>query len=130
MQALPRRGFAGITAPMKKTILVICAFALLAGCTTGSKVTFNRGTAAVQTASRSEPIFYNGKTYQLDYNYLEGQGAFDMKVSGLSPKQQQDAVNIATSGLSYFACPDGQRGKLMGMPVYVGKKWTAYAKCG
>jgi hypothetical protein len=115
---------------MKKTTLVICAFALLAGCTTGSKVTFNRGTATVQTASRSEPIFYNGKTYQLDYKYIEGQGAFDMKVSGLSPKQQQDAMNIATSGLSYFACPDGQRGKIMGLPIYVGKKWTAYAKCG
>ena len=129
MQALPRRGFAGITAPMK-IALVICAFALLAGCTTGSKVTFNRGTATVQTAARSEPIFYNGKTYQLDYNYLEGQGAFDMKVSGLSPKQQQDAMNIATSGLSYFACPNGQHGKLIGMPIYVGKKWTAYAKCG
>ncbi len=113
-----------------KTIMVICGFALLAGCTTGSKVTINRGTATVQTASRSEPIFYNGKTYQLDYNYVEGQGAFDMRVSGLSPRQQQDAVDIATSGLSYFACPDGQRGKLMGMPVYVGKKWTAYAKCG
>ena len=72
----------------------------------------------------------NGKTYQLDYNYIEGQGAFDMKVSGLSPKQQQDAVNIATSGLSYFACPDGKRGKIMGLPIYVGKKWTAYAQCG
>jgi type IV pilus biogenesis protein CpaD/CtpE len=129
MQALPRRGFAGITAPMK-IALVICALALLAGCTTGSKVTFNQGPASVQTASRSEPIFYNGKTYQLDYNFIEGQGAFDMKVSGLSPKQQQDAVNIATSGLSYFACPDGQRGKLIGMPIYVSKKWTAYAKCG
>src|SRR5215208_714132 len=126
MQALPRRGFTGITAPMK-IALVICAFALLAGCTTGSKVTFNRGTASVQTAARSEPIFYNGKTYQLDYNYIEGQGAFDMKMSGLSPKQQQDAMNIATSGLSYFACPDGQRGKLIGMPIYVSKKWTAYA---
>lgn len=115
---------------MKKIAQVICCFALLAGCTTGSQVTINKGPTTVQTLSRSEPIFYNGKTYHLDYNYIEGKGAFDMKVSGLGPKQQQDAVNIATSALSYFACPDGQRGKLMGMPVYVGKKWTAYAKCG
>ena len=107
---------------MKKIALVICGFALLAGCTTGSKVTFNRGAATVQTASRSEPIFYNGKTYQLDYNYIEGKAAFDMKVSGLGPKQQQDAMNISTAALSYFACPDGQRGKLIGMPIYVGKK--------
>ena len=114
---------------MKKIALVICALVMLAACSS-SKMKINRTTATVQTASRSEPIFYNGKTYQLDYNYIDGQGAFDMKVSGLGPKQQQDAMNIATSGLSYFACPDGQRGKLMGMPVYVGKKWTAYAKCG
>lgn len=114
---------------MKEIALVICALVLLGACSS-SKVKINRATATVQTASRSEPVFYNGKTYQLDYNYIEGQGAFDMEVSGLSPKQQQDAVNIATSGLSYFACPDGQRGKLMGMPVYVGKKWTAYARCG
>jgi hypothetical protein len=129
MQALPRRGFTGITAPMKKIALVICCFVLLGACGS-SKVKINKGPATVQTASRSEPIFYNGKTYQLDYHYLEGQGAFDMKVSGLSPKQQQDAMNIATSALSYFACPDGQRGKLIGMPIYVSKKWTAYAKCG
>jgi len=115
---------------MKEIVAVICCFALLAGCTTGSKVNFYRTPATVQTTSRSEPIFYNGKTYQLDYNYIEGKGAFDMKVSGLGPRQQQDAMNIATSALSYFACPDGQRGKIMGLPIYVGKKWTAYGKCG
>ena len=114
---------------MKEIAPVICCIALLGACSS-SNVKINRTTATVQTTSRSEPIFYNGKTYQLDYNYIEGQGAFDMKVSGLSPKQQQDAVNIATSALSYFACPDGQRGKIMGLPIYVGKKWTAYGKCG
>jgi hypothetical protein len=99
-----------------KEIAVICSFALLGACSS-SNVKINRTTATVQTTSRSEPIFYNGKTY-------------DMKVSGLSPKQQQDAVNIATSALSYFACPDGQRGKIIGLPIYVGKKWTAYGRCG
>jgi hypothetical protein len=61
---------------MKKIALVICCFALLGACGS-SKVKINKGPATVQTASRSEPIFYNGKTYQLDYNYIEGQGAFD-----------------------------------------------------
>ena len=112
-----------------KEIAVICCLALLGACSS-SNVKINRTTATVQTTSRSEPIFYNGKTYQLDYNYIEGQGAFDMKVSGLKPQQQQDAVNIATSALSYFACPDGQRGKIIGLPIYVGKKWTAYGRCG
>jgi hypothetical protein len=53
-----------------------------------------------------------------------------MKVSGLSPRQQQDATNIAISSLGYFACPDGQRGKIRGMPIYVDGKWSLLAKCG
>ena len=113
---------------MKKIALVICALALLGACTS-SKVNINRD-ATVQTKSRSEPIFYNGKTYQLDYTYSEAQGTFDMKVSGLSPRQQQDATNIAISSLGYFACPDGQRGKIRGMPIYVDGKWSLLAKCG
>jgi hypothetical protein len=114
--------------PMKEIALVICGLALLGGCST-SKVNINRTSAMVQTAPRSEPIHYNGKTYQLDYVYVDGKGAFDMKVTGLGPKQEQDALNITTSALSYFACPDGQRGKIMGLPIYVGRKWTVYAKC-
>ena len=115
---------------MQKLILMICCAALLGACGSKSKVNINRTSQTVQTKSRSEPIFYNGKTYQLDYTYAEGQGAFDMKVSGLGPKQQQDAVNIATSSLAYFACPDGQRGRIIGQPNYAGDKWTIQAKCG
>ena len=113
---------------MKNIALVICALALLGACTS-SKVSFNKTSQTVQTTSRSEPIYYNGKTYQLDYVYIEGKGAFDMKVSGLGPKQQQDAMNITTSALGYFACPDGLRGRVMGLPIYVERKWTIYAKC-
>ena len=115
---------------MKNVGLVICAIALLSGCAAKPDISVNRGPATVQTKSRSEPIFYNGKTYQLDYTYTEAQGLFDIKISGLSPKQQQDAINIAISSLGYFACPDGQRGKIKGMPIYVDKKWTLLARCG
>ena len=115
---------------MQKLIVLTCSLVILGACTSKSKVNINRTSQTVQTKSRSEPIFYNGKTYQLDYTYGEGQGAFDMRVSGLGPKQQQDAVNIATSSLGYFACPDGQRGKIIGAPNYVDDRWTIQAKCG
>ena len=115
---------------MQKIMIIACSIILLGGCASKSRVNINRISQTVQTKSRSEPIFYNGKTYQLDYTYAEGQGAFDMKVSGLGPKQQQDAVNITTSSLAYFACPDGQRGKIIGQPTYVGDRWTIQAKCG
>lgn len=84
---------------------------------------------APPVAARSEPIFYNGKTYHLDFRPTTG-GVYDMAVSGMSPKQQKDAVAVATSSLAYFACPDGQRGKLQGTPAYADAKWRMQAKCG
>lgn len=114
---------------MQKLTVLICASAFLVACGSSSKVRFNRGAQTVQTNSRSEPIFYNGKTYQMDYTYSEAKGAFAMRVSGLGPKQHQDAVNIATSSLSYFACPDGQRGRIIGQPLYVDRKWSLYVSC-
>ncbi len=104
--------------------------AALAACAEKAKVNITRAAPQVQTKSRSEPIFYNGKTYQLDYVFNEGQSAFDMKVSGLGPKQSKDAVNIATSALAYYACPSGQRGRLQGSPAYAAGKWDLQAKCG
>jgi hypothetical protein len=116
---------------MKNVGLVICVATLLAGCVTKPDVSVNRGPATVQTGTRSEPVYYNGKTYHLDYTYTPAQGGvFDMKISGLSPKQQQDAMNIAISSLGYFACPDGQRGKIRGLPIYVDRKWNLFAQCG
>ena len=79
--------------------------------------------------SRSEPIFYNGKTYHLDFSSMGG-GTFDMAVSGMGPKQRQDAVAVATSSLGYFACPEGQRGKLQNEPAYADTKWRMQARCG
>jgi hypothetical protein len=80
-------------------------------------------------ASRSEPIFYNGKTYRLDFSPAGG-GLYNMAVSGMGPKQQKDAVAVATSSLAYFACPDGQRGKLKTNPAYTDSKWRMQARCG
>ena len=130
MPDLPRRDITGIRSAMKKLILIGSGLALLAACTTKSKIEITHVAPSVQTKSRSEPIFYNGKNYQLDYSFNESQRVFDMNVSGLGPKQQKDATNIATSSLAYYACPDGQRGRLIGAPTYIGGKWALQAKCG
>lgn len=110
--------------------LACCCAALLAGCKQSStvRVTADAPPAPV-AASRSEPIFYNGKTYHLDFA-PGGGGIYNMAVSGMGPKQQKDAVNVATSSLSYFACPDGHRGKLSSEPAYADAKWRMQAKCG
>jgi hypothetical protein len=53
-----------------------------------------------------------------------------MTVSGMTAKQQKDAEAVATSSLGYFACPEGQRGKLQNKPSFASAKWRMQAKCG
>lgn len=103
----------------------------LAACKTQStvRVTNEKPVAAVPQ-SRSEPIFYNGRTYQLDFRPASAAGAYDMTVGGMSAKQQKDAVAVATSSLGYYACPDGQRGKLTVEPSYSAATWRMQARCG
>jgi hypothetical protein len=114
---------------MNRLILLVAVSAALTGCKSASTVRITNDKPAVQTAPRSEPIFYNGKTYQLNFS-TSGGGLFDMAVSGMGPKQQKDAVAVATSSLGYYACPDGQRGKLQNEPAYRDAKWRMQAKCG
>lgn len=131
MAALPRRVVRGIRCRMFKSFILIFAVTLMiAGCG-GPKARITKGTAqGVETKSRSEPIFYNGKTYRLDYSYSQSVSLFDMKVSGMGPKQRNDAVAVATSSLRYFACPDSQKGQLVGDAAYEDKAWNMQARCG
>lgn len=111
-------------------IMILLLAVAVAGCDAGSGARITRDKpAAAPVAARSEPIFYNGKTYKLDFGPAGG-GVYDMAVSGMTPKQQKDAVAVATSSLAYFACPDGQRGKLTQNPVYAESKWRMKARCG
>jgi len=114
-----------------KSVYVIAATALLlAGCKTSNNITINQHSGGqVQATSRSEPVFYNGKTYQLDYIYTKSSRAFDMRVSGMGPKQQKDAEAVATSGLRYFACPDGQKSEMIGAASYASGVWSVQAQC-
>ena len=111
---------------------LLAAF-LLAGCSQPKEVDISRGSQKVQTASRTEPIFYNGKHYNLRYSYNESISAFDMKVNGttatMKAADQKDAEAIATSALRHFACPDGQRGRLSSTPKYSSGTWSMQARC-
>ena len=109
--------------------ILIAALALAACSQPDVRVTHDKPASQVVMTPRSEPIFYNGKTYRLDFS-PKGPNLFEMSVGGMGPSQQKDAVAVATSSLGYFACPDGQKGKLQAKPVYSGGKWRMQAKCG
>lgn len=110
-------------------LILVTAVGLAACSQPDVRVTHSKPAPQVVMTPRSEPIFYNGKTYRLDFS-PKGPNLFDMSVSGMGPSQQKDAVAVATSSLGYFACPEGQKGKLQANPVYAGGKWRMQARCG
>jgi hypothetical protein len=115
--------------------LLVCVSLVLAACSKAGNIDINSGgPRTVQTQARSEPIFYNGKHYALAYSYNNAMKAFDVKVSGttapMRSDSQKDAVNIVSSSLAYYACPDGQRGQMVGTPRFNGGVWALQAKCG
>lgn len=83
---------------------------------------------APRPVARSEPVFYNGKTYQMNMTPQAG-GVFDMAVNGMTGDQQKDAVAVATSSLRYFGCVEGKTGKLASAPSYVDGSWKMSARC-
>ena len=110
-------------------IFLLSTMALMA-CSNQPKVEITHNSGAVQTQSRSEPVFYNGKTYRLDYSFNNSTQAFDLRVSGMGAKQQKDAGDLASSALGHFACPTNRRAQLLNAPSYAGGVWAMAAKCG
>jgi len=84
--------------------------------------------AVVQAQSKSEPVFYNGKVYQIDFA-PDPAGGYAMSVSGMSASQQKDAVAVSTSSLRQFACKEKQSSKLLTQPTYSDSKWRMTAHC-
>jgi hypothetical protein len=109
---------------------VLVSALALAACSNQPKVEITHNSGAVQTQSRSEPVFYNGKTYNLDYTFNNTTQAFDLRVSGMGSKQQKDAGDLASSALGHFACPTNRRAQLLSTPSYAGGVWAMAAKCG
>jgi hypothetical protein len=118
---------------MKNLLLIVTVFCL-AACMqkdNGVRVSSQKLAAkavAPKAVARSEPVFYNGKTYQMNMQPGPG-GIFDLAVSGMSAGQQKDAVAVATSSLRYFGCVEGKTGKLTNTPSYVDGSWKMSARC-
>jgi hypothetical protein len=83
----------------------------------------------VAIASRSEPVFYNGKTYQVNIAPLAS-GTYTVAIAGMSAGQQKDATGLSTSAFHHFTCKDSQKTNILTKPAYAGGQWALTAKCG
>ncbi len=119
---------------MNHIVKLVPVAIILAGCsqsTSGVRITQEAAQASptvVQAAPKSEPVFYNGKVYQINFA-PDPAGGYAMAVSGMSAAQQKDAVAVSTSSLRQFACREKQSGKLLTQPIYSENKWRMTAHC-
>ena len=107
---------------------------ILAGCsqqTSGVRITQSAPApvaAIVKAGPRSEPVFYNGKIYQVGFA-ADPTGGYAFSISGMTAAQQKDAVAVSTSSLRQFACTEKQSGKLLNQPQYTESKWRMSVHC-
>ena len=121
---------------MIRKLLLASAAMVLAGCAENKSninVVSGASTQKVQTVARSEPVFFNGHRYQIDYSYNQSMRAFDVRIKGTSrtmkAADRKSAVEIATSAVRHFACPKGTTGALAGDPSFASGTWELQARC-
>jgi hypothetical protein len=80
-------------------------------------------------AARSEPVFYNGKTYKLNMNPTE-RGIYSVEVIGMSAAQQKEAKAFTTSAFHHYNCKDSQRSHFITQPAFQNGTWQMQMSCG
>lgn len=65
-----------------------------------------------------EPLFYNGKTYQVSMQHMVAQKVFNVNVSapgrrlGKTSGDEHIVSEVGRNAVNHFACPDGQRAQV------------------
>jgi hypothetical protein len=78
--------------------------------------------------ARSEPVFYNGKTYRLNFA-PDSEGGYAVAIIGMNAGQQKDARAFTSTAFHHFNCKDSQKTKFLASPTFVGGKWQSRTTC-
>jgi len=84
--------------------------------------------ATTALKAKTEPVFYNGKTYKVSLAPVAG-GNSAVNIAGMSAAQAKDANALATSALFHFACKDTQKAVLQSPPQFSDDVWHAQGHC-
>ena len=128
-------------APMSRFVIIalaIFSMGLLAGCKTGDGGAGSvYGANATNGVAHTEPVHFNGQRYSVTFQYKSSLSGYDVTV--LRQKRplkntkgdRSSAVEVATSSVSHFACPNGQRAKTVpGSVAFTApKSWSLKARC-
>ncbi|MGI9371545.1 MAG: hypothetical protein ACR2OJ_03545 [Hyphomicrobiales bacterium] len=86
---------------------------------------------------RTETVRYNKRDYIVSFKYDQGSALYNVNVKRPSrpmssnAKDKDNAVQVASSTVSYYSCPKGYRGRLVpGTASYrSNKSWQLAARC-
>jgi hypothetical protein len=86
----------------------------------------------------TEPLYYNGKTYQVRMQHRVSDGIFLVNVSapgrrlGTTPGDGEIVSEVGRNAVNHFACPDSQRARVQpgsARPA-ANQGWDMRVKCG
>lgn len=94
------------------------------------------GLVPTDGTSHSEPVVYNGERYEVTFRFKQALNGYDLSVTRRKPglkqsdKDRDDAFQVATSALTHFACPNGQKAQMIdGSQAYAKRVWRTSARC-
>ena len=87
--------------------------------------------------THTEPVFYNGKHYNMQFRFAAAQNLYDVNIAGRGgralggkPGDERIISEVAASALGHFTCARGQKGRVIpGTVRHTGKSWNLKARC-
>lgn len=117
---------------MNRIALIAALIALTACSQSPSAVRITQSEPDVKPQSvvkaRTEPVFYNGKTYQVAIT-PDASGNTRISIAGMSEKQAKDATGLGSSAFQHFSCRESQRAHVVSTPIYTEGQWNLAARC-
>ena len=89
-----------------------------------------------QGQAHTEPLFYNGRTYQVQFRHIVAEQVFDVNVSapgrslGKTPADSRIVSEVGRNAINHFACKDDQKAQIVDGSVQPGTVgWKMRAQC-
>jgi len=120
---------------MQRAVLITLMAVTLGGCSTNrARVVSSPYSSG---ASHTEPVFYNGKNYSMQFQYQAFRNAYDVNITGKGGRRlgrkagdQKIARQVASSAIGYFACARGQKAFVVpGTLRNTNGTWQMQARC-